>query len=110
MKTTHIDKTKKIVLFSLLALGLLLHFLKVFIPPYSVNEKVKLIDDYHLECNNQVYEFDYLLIENQSFIIEENLPFVKDGKVIITNWVGQTSIEHIYIGNFDKAIDDLLDC
>lgn len=73
-----------------------------------LNEKVKLLDDYHLECNNQVYEFDYLIMENDSYILEENLPFVKDGKVIITNWVGQTSIEHIYIGNFNKALDDLL--
>jgi hypothetical protein len=73
-----------------------------------LNNKVKLIDDYHLECNNQIYEFDYLILENQSFIMEEDLSFIKDGNIIITNWVGQTSIEHIYIGNFDKAIDDLL--
>lgn len=73
-----------------------------------LNNKVKLIDDYHLECNNQIYEFDYLIMENQSFIMEEDLSFIKDGNIIITNWVGQTSIEHIYIGNFDKAIDDLL--
>ncbi len=73
-----------------------------------LNEKVKLLDDYHLECNNITYEFDYLIMEDQSSILEENLSFVKDGNVIITNWVGQTSIEHIYIGNFDKAIDDLL--
>ncbi len=73
-----------------------------------INEPVKLLDDYHLEYNNQVIEFDYLIIEDQSFIISENLPFIKDGSLIITNWVGQTSIEHIYIGNFDKAIDDLL--
>ena len=73
-----------------------------------LNSNIKLLDDYHLECNNKTYEFDYLVMEDDSYILEENLDFVKDGKVIITNWVGQTSIEHIYIGNFDKAIDDLL--
>ena len=30
--------TQKAVLFSFLALGFLLHFLKVYIPPYSVDE------------------------------------------------------------------------
>lgn len=73
-----------------------------------INSPIKLLDDYHLECNNKIYEFDYLIMEDDSYILEENLDFVKDGNLIITNWVGQTSIEHIYIGNFDKAIDDLL--
>lgn len=73
-----------------------------------IKTPVKLIDEYHLEYNNQILEFDYLIVENPSFITEENLSFIKDDDTIITNWVGQTSIEHIYIGNFDKAIDDLL--
>ena len=30
-------KTQKIVLFSILALGVLMHFLKVYYPPYSVD-------------------------------------------------------------------------
>ena len=34
------QKTKKIVLFSLLALGVLLHFLKALIPPYSTNTEI----------------------------------------------------------------------
>lgn len=72
-----------------------------------INSSVELIDDYHLKWNNNIVEFDYLIAFDQSFIQENNLPFVKDGKQIITNWVGQTSIEHIYIGNFELAIDDL---
>ena len=39
-------KTQKIVLFSLLALGLILHFLKVYIPPYSVDEARMLRDSW----------------------------------------------------------------
>lgn len=73
-----------------------------------INSPIKLIDDCHLEYDNTKIEFDYLIVEDSTFILEENLDFVKDGNLIITNWVGQTSIEHIYIGNFDKAIDDLL--
>lgn len=72
-----------------------------------INSPVELIDDYHLKWNNKLIEFDYLIAYDQSYILENNLPFVKDGKQIITNWVGQTSIEHIYIGNFELAIDDL---
>ena len=38
--------TKKAVLFALLAFGLLLHFLKVYIPPYSVDEGRMLRDSW----------------------------------------------------------------
>ena len=38
--------TKKAVLFGLLAVGLLLHFLKVYIPPYSVDEARMLRDSW----------------------------------------------------------------
>lgn len=73
-----------------------------------LNVPIELLDDYHLKFNNQIIEFDYLIAYDQSFILETKpLPFVKDGDVIITNWVGQSSIEHIYIGNFRLAIDDL---
>ncbi len=40
------SRTQNIVLFSFLAFGLLLHFLKVFIPPYSVDEARKLRDSW----------------------------------------------------------------
>ena len=57
------DKTKKIVLFSLLALGLLLHFLKVFIPPYSVNEKVKLSESWFVNiCGANIALFPFLFL------------------------------------------------
>ncbi len=72
-----------------------------------IDSPVELIDDYHLKWNNNILEFDYLIAFDQSFIQKSNLPFVKDGNQIIINWVGQTSIEHIYIGNFELAIDDL---
>ena len=40
------ETTKKAVLWSLLAFGLLLHFLKVYIPPYSVDEARMLRDSW----------------------------------------------------------------
>ena len=39
---------QKTVLFSFLALGLLLHFLKVYIPPYSVDESRMLRDSWFI--------------------------------------------------------------
>lgn len=73
-----------------------------------INEPVKLIDDYHLEYQNEVIEFDYLLAEDQSYLTNyQDLPFIIDNGVILTNWVGQTTIENIYVGNLDKALDEL---
>lgn len=73
-----------------------------------INKPIKLVDEFHLEYNNKIIEFDYLLVENQSFLTNYNiLPFMLDDDVIITNWSGQTTIEHIYIGNLENAIDEL---
>ena len=53
-------KTQKIVLFSLLALGLLLHFLKVYIPPYSVDEARKLRDSWFVNiCGANIALFPF---------------------------------------------------
>ena len=42
------ERTQKIVLFSLLAVGFLLHFLKAYIPPYSVDEGRLLRDSWFI--------------------------------------------------------------
>ena len=56
----------------------------------------------------QNIEFDYLLAEDQSYLTNyQDLPFIIDNGVILTNWVGQTTIENIYVGNLDKALDEL---
>ncbi|MBR3803771.1 MAG: hypothetical protein IKJ14_00290 [Clostridia bacterium] len=57
-------RTQKIVLFSLLAFGLLLHFLKVFIPPYSVDEARMLRDSWFVNicgANIALFPFIYLM-------------------------------------------------
>ena len=57
-KTT---KTQKIVLFSFLAFGLLLHFLKAFIPPYSVDEARKWRDSWFVNiCGANIALFPFL--------------------------------------------------
>ena len=53
-------KTQKLVLFSLLAFGLLLHFLKVYIPPYSVDEARKLRDSWFVNiCGANIALFPF---------------------------------------------------
>lgn len=52
--------TQKSVLFGLLAFGLLLHFLKVYIPPYSVNEARMLRDSWFVKiCGANIALFPF---------------------------------------------------
>ncbi len=59
-------KTQKIVLFALLAFGLLLHFLKAYIPPYSVDEARHLRDSWFVNiCGANIALFPFFfLIKN----------------------------------------------
>ena len=53
--------TQKTVLFSLLAIGLLLHFLKVYIPPYSVDEARMLRDSWFVNiCGANIALFPFM--------------------------------------------------
>lgn len=63
------ERTQKIVLFSILALGLALHFLKMFIPPYSVDEARMLRDSWFVNiCGANVALFPFIyLSKNKSF-------------------------------------------
>ena len=53
--------TQKAVLFSFLALGLLLHFLKIYIPPYSIDEARMLRDSWFVNiCGANIALFPFL--------------------------------------------------
>ncbi|MBE5731067.1 MAG: hypothetical protein E7350_03875 [Clostridiales bacterium] len=60
-------KTQKIVLFSLLAFGLFLHFLKVYIPPYSVDEARMLRDAWFVNiCGANIALFPFLFFSKKN--------------------------------------------
>ena len=59
--------TQKIVLFSLLALGLVLHFLKVYIPPYSVDEARMLRDSWFVNiCGANIALFPFFFLSKNT--------------------------------------------
>ena len=54
-------RTQKIALFSFLAIGFLLHFLKVYIPPYSVDEARMLRDSWFVNiCGANIALFPFM--------------------------------------------------
>jgi len=60
--------TQKAVLFSILAFGLLLHFLKVYIPPYSVDEARMLRDSWFVNiCGANIALFPFLFFSKNKY-------------------------------------------
>lgn len=73
-----------------------------------INNKITMIDDYHLKLNDEIIQFDYLIIEDLELVLEiEKANFLIDDKVPVTNFFGQTSKEHIYVGDIENALDHL---
>ena len=65
--------TKKVVLFSLLAFGLLLHFLKVYIPPYSVDEARMLRDSWFINiCGANIALFPFFFFSILFFSADDS--------------------------------------
>lgn len=61
--------TQKAVLFGLLAFGLLLHFLKVYIPPYSVDEARMLRDAWFVNiCAADIALFPFLFFSKNKHV------------------------------------------
>ena len=60
---------QKTVLFSFLAFGLLAHFLKVFIPPYSVDEARMLRDSWFVNiCGANIGLFPFLFFSKNKYV------------------------------------------
>ena len=60
---------QKAVLFGLLAFGLLLHFLKVYIPPYSVDEARMLRDAWFVNiCAGNIALFPFLFFSKNKYV------------------------------------------
>ena len=60
---------QKVVLFSLLAFGLLLHFLKVFITPYSVDEARMLRDSWFINiCGANIALFPFFFLSKNKHL------------------------------------------
>ncbi|MBR2614537.1 MAG: YwaF family protein [Clostridia bacterium] len=56
-------KTKKWVIFSILAFALILHFLKLLIPPYSTNEEIRLRDIWFINiCGANIFLFPFIFL------------------------------------------------
>lgn len=56
-------KTQKIVLFSILLFGLILHFLKCFIPPYSTDNERLLRDIFFINiCGANIFLFPFIFL------------------------------------------------
>ena len=61
--------TQKAVLFSLLAIGFVLHFLKVYIPPYSVDEARMLRDSWFINiCGANIALFPFLFFSKKDSV------------------------------------------
>ena len=57
------ERVQKAVLFSILAIGLILHFLKIYIPPYSVDEARMLRDSWFVNiCGANIALFPLLFL------------------------------------------------
>jgi len=63
------EKVQKGVLFGLLLLGLLLHFLKAFIPPYSTDEARMLRDSWFVNiCGANIALFPFMFFSKNKYI------------------------------------------
>ena len=62
-------KTQKLVLFSFLVVGFLLHFLKAYIPPYSVDEARHLRDSWFVNiCAANIALFPFFFFSKKDYI------------------------------------------
>ncbi len=63
------EKTKKWVLFSLLAFALVVHFLKLLIPPYNTNAEMRYRDSWFINiCGANIFLFPFFFLSKNKIL------------------------------------------
>lgn len=78
-----------------------------------LNDECTLIDDHHINYQDKVYEFEYLIYSNKLNLkfLNDNL-IIKENNIPITNFYYQTSLEHIFYiteDNLEQKIIDIIE-
>ena len=74
-----------------------------------ISDIVELVSDYQLLYNNKKMSFDYLIIEDLSLCSGlDKTGMLLDEGIPVTNYVFATSLDNIYYGDIDIALEDLL--
>ena len=81
---------------------------QIFDEMLIINKTVSFIDDFHIKYNNQTIEFDYLICDDINLLKDFEKTNILIDDEPVCNFFGQTSLEHIYIGDLDTAIDHLI--
>ena len=80
---------------------------------FYINNKCTLIDDHHINYQNEIFEFEYLIYTNKAELsFKDNNLIIKENNIPITNFYFQTSLEHIYYiteDNLNKKIIDIIE-
>ena len=76
---------------------------------FTINSKIKLIDDCHLLYDNTELSFDYLIITDITLIEgHKEVGILTESKIPVTNYDKQTSIENIFYCNEDDINEILI--
>ena len=63
------DKTKKTVIFSILAFALALHFFKLIFPPYDTNDLMRYRDSWFINiCGANIFLFPFLFLSKSKYV------------------------------------------
>ena len=74
-----------------------------------INSKVEIIDDTKLKYQDQLINYDYLLIEDMSLVSGlTSINILLDEGIPVTNWYGETTIDNIYYGPLPQTLDALM--
>lgn len=75
-----------------------------------LNDECTLIDDHHINYQDKVYEFEYLIYSNKANLnFINNHLLLKENNIPITNFYHQTSLEHIYYITEDNLKQKIID-